>query len=150
MAINDRVVAALYARLARQWDEHERLMGTLSKEEINGPMVDLITAAFVEAARRRFLKEGVPASDAEVIDYIAFSRSKSEAAADRIDPILAEKQINLALQKVSPDVMKDVDADTAFDNQVFLLSLLVADGDYGDDELSELLQRSREMAEELF
>jgi len=150
MNITDQMARALYAQLARQWDDHKRLMDQLSKEEVNGPYVQLITAAFFEAVQRRFVKDDRPAGDDEVVDYVASARARSEDAAETIDPILAENQINVALQKAEPGVMDGVDNNTAFENQVFLLNLLVSDADYTPDELDEFVARSRDLAEEFF
>ncbi|WP_395109875.1 hypothetical protein [Actinomadura sp. SCN-SB] len=150
MQIRDQITRTLYAQLARQWDDHKQLMSQLTKEEINGPYVQLITAAFLEAVQRRFLKAGQPASEEEVIDYVASSRARSDDAAETIDPVIAEKQINVALERLPPEAMDDVDNNVAFDTQVFLLSLLVADADYTPDQLSEFVERSRDLAEEFF
>jgi hypothetical protein len=46
--------------------------------------------------------------------------------------------------------MDGVDNDTAFDNQVFLLALLVSEADYTPDQLNEFVARSQDLAEEFF
>ena len=150
MNIGDRVVATLLAQLEGRWEEHERLLNSLGKEEADIGLGTLTQAAFFEAARRRFLKDGKPATDAEVVDFVATTREIGPEVADKIDPGIAERLINFTLGKLPMEANQDIDANVAFPIESLLLIKLIRDADYDTTELTEFIQRSKEIAEESF
>jgi hypothetical protein len=108
----------------------------------------LISAAFFEAARRRFIRNGKPADDAEVIDYIATVRGRSDDAADVIVPDLAERLTNYVLGKLPYDANQDIDPNVAIRIKTLLLAGLVGDEELSGPELDAFMTKARDLAEE--
>ena len=92
MWITDYTVAVLRAQLADEVDEHRRLLDQLDLKADGRAYVALIDAAFFEAAERRF---GNRSTTAEVIEYVADVRSRSQRIADAVNARTAEQLIRM-------------------------------------------------------
>jgi hypothetical protein len=148
MTVADEAVATLHDLLARRFDEYTRRLNQLSKEEASD-FSTMVNAAFFEAARRRFMKDGKAASDADVIDYVAYARSWDEGAAEEIDPQIGELMINFVIEKLSMDALKDIDNNVAFRTKMMLLAAFTRDADYSEDEVAEFMEQAKEVAKEM-
>lgn len=144
----DKQVEALHALLAGRADENRRLLGRLSHEELNVGYAAVISAAFFELARRRFIKAGKPAGDAEVIEFVADARGRTENAAEIIDPEVAEIAINYVLGKLPLDAYDAVDDNTGFRVKSLLVAIMVADEGFGEAELETFMTKVRSLTEE--
>ncbi|GLZ05184.1 hypothetical protein Acsp03_26500 [Actinomadura sp. NBRC 104412] len=149
MTVTDRAVATLRTLLKGELEEHERLLNAMDENEANIGYSALVNAAFFEAARRRFLKDGKPASDAEVIDYVAYARSWSDRVAEDIDPSIAETVINMAIEKIPANANKELDNNAAYTNKLMLLAVLTRDANYSEGELEEFMEQTQELAAEI-
>ena len=149
MTVTDKVVATLRAQLTGQFDEFERLLAQLNENEAGRGLPALVNAAFYEATQRRFIKDGKASSDAEVIDFVANAREQHEEVAQSIDPGIAERLINYALDKLPPDANRDIDRNVGFKTQHLLMLSIVAEEDYNEDQVTEFLQEARNTAEEM-
>lgn len=144
----DKQAAALHALLARRFDENQRLLGQLSAEEVNVGYAAVISAAFFELVRRRFIRDGKPASDAEVIEFVAEARGRTGEAVDIIDPQTAEIATNFVLGKLPLDAYDSVNDNVAFRTKSLLVAIMAADEDFGDSELDAFMAKVRDLAEE--
>ncbi|MGP4027890.1 hypothetical protein [Actinomadura sp. 3N407] len=149
MAITDDQVAALRAQLAGRVDEHKRLLDELDPEAANVGYVALVGAAFFEAARRRFLKDGRAAEDIEIIDFVAGVRERGEDLARSIDAGVAETLIKVAIQRLPPEDRQRIDDKTAYGHQILLLAGLVSDEEFSSEELDEFMHKARYLGEEM-
>ncbi|WUH98557.1 hypothetical protein OHR68_34405 [Spirillospora sp. NBC_00431] len=149
MAITDDQVAALRAQLAGRVDEHKRLLDRLDPEGANVGYVALVGAAFFEAARRRFRRNGVSSDDAEIIDFVAGVRERGEDLAQSIDAGVAETLIKIAIQKLPAEERQHIDGRTAYGHQILLLAGFVSDEQFSPAELDEFLVRARDLGEEM-
>ncbi|TYB46630.1 hypothetical protein [Actinomadura chibensis] len=147
--VTDDQVAALRAQLAGQGDEHRRLLNRLDPEAANIGYTALVTGAFFEAVRRRFLKDGKPADDAEIIDFVSSVRLRLEEEEDRLDPNVAEIMIKVALGKLPVEARKDISGDVGYRSQILLVAGLVGDAQLTSDELDDFLRKARFFADEL-
>jgi hypothetical protein len=148
MPVSDRQMAALKALLSRQVDEHQRLIDEIEREE--GPDARerhsaLIAAGMFEAAEKRFIRNGKYAPNNEVVSYIAEVRSRNEAAAEDLNPAIAERVLLTALDQGDTD---GIDADTVVMAQLLLMAALVGDEEYSEAELDEFLKQVRRTADE--
>jgi hypothetical protein len=149
MTVTDKVVATLHAQLKGQFDEFERLLGQLNESEAGRGLTALVNAAFYEATQRRFMKNEKPASDAEVIDFVAATREKYEEVAESIDPDIAERLINYALEKLPSEANRDIDRNVAFQTQHLLMLSMVTEADYNDEQVAQFMREARDTAEEI-
>lgn len=148
MTTIDKQVTALHALLAGRFDESQRLLRNLSPEEVNVGYAAVISAAFFELTQRRFIRDGKPASDAEVIDFVAEARSRTEEAVKVIDPQIAELAINFVLGKLPLDAYDDVDDNIAFRLKSLLVAIMAADENFSDSKLDAFMVRVRALTEE--
>ncbi|RFS86551.1 hypothetical protein D0T12_08270 [Actinomadura spongiicola] len=144
----DKQVAALHALLAGRTDENRRILHALSHEELNVGYAAVVSAAFFELARRRFIKDGKPAGDAEVIAFVADARGRTSDAAEIIDPEVAEVAINFVLGKLPLDAYDNVDDNAAFRAKGLLVGIMVADEDLSEAELDAFMLKVRGLTEE--
>ncbi|TMQ95904.1 hypothetical protein ETD83_21945 [Actinomadura soli] len=149
MTVTDDQVAALRAQLAGQGDEHYRLFNQLDPQAANIGYVALVAGAFFEAVRRRFIKDGSPADDAEIIDFVTSVRLRLEESESKLDPNVGETMIKIALGKLPPEARKNIGGDVGYGTQILLLAGLIADEDLTSNELDEFLARARYFAEEM-
>lgn len=149
MIVSDDQVAALRAQLAGQPEEHRRLLAQLDPEAANRGYVSLVGGAFFEAARRRFLRDGKPADDAEIIDFVSDVRLRIGDTGDKLDPNAAETMIKVAIEKLPPEARGNIGGDEGFKIQSYLLAGLVGDERFTPEELDEFLVIARSYAEEM-
>lgn len=93
MPVTDDQVAALRAYLADDL-QHRQLYARLDRQAARVGYTALLAAAFFEAVNREFADEG---TSADVIEFVADVRGRSEALAEAIDPRAAERLIRAAL-----------------------------------------------------
>jgi len=148
MTITDDQVAALQAQLSGRFDEYQRLLNSMSKEEANLGYATLVQAAFFNAVRRRFIRNGRPASDIDVIEFVADARGRTPNAAEIIVPDIAELLINLTIGKAPLEANKDLDDNVSFRIKALLLTMLVTDENFSEAELEEFMAEARELGEE--
>lgn len=148
MTITDNQVAALQAQLSGRFDEYQRLLNAMSKEEANLGYAALVGAAFFSAVRRRFIVDEKPASDAEIIEFVAEARGRTPNAAEIIEPDVAELLINLSIGKAPLEARKNLDDNISIRIKALLLAMLVADEEFSEAELEEFLAEARELGEE--
>ncbi|WUI01501.1 hypothetical protein OHR68_06675 [Spirillospora sp. NBC_00431] len=148
MTITDEQVALLQAQLAGRVDEYRRLLDQIDKERANVGYDALVSAGFFEAARRRFITDGKPAGDAEVVQYVADVRRRTDSSADKIDPDIAERSINFVLGKLPFGANDDIDGNAGFQVKLLLLAAFVGEEQFNDAELDTFMARVRELAEE--
>jgi hypothetical protein len=140
MPVTDEQEATLHAQLAGNFDEYVRLLDTLDPAAARTGYSALVSAAFSLAAETRF-PEGTP--DAEIIDYVADIRSRSERTA-AIDPVTAER----VLRTITADEeIDDIDRRASFQTQRFLLAALIADARLDAQELNDFMLRARRRAD---
>ena len=149
MKITDAQVAALHAQLAGQSEKHRRLLGRLDREEANTGYAALVAAAFFEAAERHFIRDGKIASKAEVIDFVASVRARTDKAVDTVDPDIAEQLIFQVIGLESNPDVQNFDHNTAFRTQIVLMAALVGEARFSDSELDAFMAKIRSDADEL-
>ncbi|GAA4232752.1 hypothetical protein GCM10022254_33520 [Actinomadura meridiana] len=147
--VTDDQVAALRAQLAGQGDEHRRLLNQLDPKAANIGYTALVTGAFFEAVRRRFLKDGRPADDGEIIDFVTSVRLRLEEEESKLDPNVGEIMIKVALGKLPVEARKSISGDVGHGSQILLLAGMIGDAGFTPDELDEFLRKARFFAEEL-
>jgi hypothetical protein len=140
MTVTDDQVAALRAQLAGDHDEHRRLLAELDARGGLAGYTALVTAAFIEAADRRFGPGH--RDDAAVAAFIADVRSRFPGADDKLDPAAAERIIRKALGRGS---ISDIDGPAIRRTERLLLPLMVADEQYGGEELDRFLAAARKL-----
>jgi hypothetical protein len=148
VAVADEAVATLHDLLARRFEEHSRRLNQLSKSEVEH-FTAMIDAAFFEAARSRFIKDGKPAGDDEIIGYVAYARSWDEGSAEEIDPDAGERLINVVIEKLPLNALDNIDNDVAFNSKLMLLAAFVREADYSEEELAAFIRQVRGTAEEM-
>lgn len=147
MTITDEQVAALRAQLQGRRDEHARLLDQLG-EAASNQYVSLVTAAFFEAARRRFMKGEEVADEGEIIDFVSSVRLRMDDP-DLLDPNVAETLINIALEKLPPEARAGISGAASHGSKILLLAGLIGDARFSGDELDAFLSTVREMADEV-
>jgi hypothetical protein len=101
-----------------------------------------LAAAFVEAVNRRF---GKGATEADVIEYVADVRRRSDEIGDAIDPGAAVK---LILAVLSDESARDVDARTRGKVFVIFIAALISDERLDGDGIDAVLASARMLADE--
>ncbi|MFI0485372.1 hypothetical protein [Actinomadura sp. 9N215] len=121
--------------------------------QLDGPAtnqyVSLVTAAFFEAARRRFMKGEEVADDGKIIDFVTSVRLRVDDP-EVLDPNVAETLINIALGKLPPEARKGISGEVSHGSKILLLAGLIGDAQLSADELDAFLATAREMADEVF
>ncbi|MEV3923872.1 hypothetical protein [Actinomadura coerulea] len=146
MPVTDLQVATLRALLKGQSEEHKRLADQLTPDEANSEYAALVAGAFIEAVERRFLKDGNAAEETEVIDFVAEVRQTDVDMANVIDPSISEGLILFLLRRGDK---VDADKNKVFGHQMVLLSFLVGQAHYADEELDAFLIEARNLADQL-
>lgn len=142
MAVTDDQLATLRAQLAGNLDEHKRLFAHLDPVAARTGYRSLVSAAFCQAVERRFAPDS---SAANVIEFVGDVRSRSESAADEIDPRTAER---LILAVYTDESIGDMDPGTNFGTQILLLAALIADEQFDSTGLDEFLAQARKLADQ--
>lgn len=118
----------------------------LTPDEANSEYAALVAGAFIEAVERRFLKDGNAAEETEVIDFVAEVRQTDVDMANVIDPSISEGLILFLLRRGDK---VDADKNKVFGHQMVLLSFLVGQAHYADEELDAFLIEARNLADQL-
>lgn len=147
MTITDKHVATLRAQLEGRGDEHQRLLNQMDSEAAN-KYASLVTAAFFEATRRRFMRGEELADDSQLIDFVTSVRLRMDDP-EVLDPNVAETLIKIALGKMPPEAKKGIHGATSHGSKVVLLAGLISDAQLNSDELNEFLVKVRAMADEV-
>lgn len=142
MAVTDAQLAALRAQLAGKLEEHKQLFAQLDPIAAQTGYRALVTAAFCQAVERRFASDN---SADDVIEFVGDVRSRSDRAADEIDPRTAER---LILAVYTDEPIGDLDPKTSFGIQLLLLAALIADAQLDDAGLDEFLTEARKLADQ--
>jgi hypothetical protein len=100
-----------------------------------------VSAAFVIAAQHRF-PQG--ASQAEVIEFAADVRSRSDKVADQVDPGTAERVLMYVFTEQTLD---DIDARASWETQLALMAAIVGDEHLDDAGLDAFLAQARALAD---
>jgi hypothetical protein len=143
MAVTDEQVAALHAQLADDANEHRRLLTQLDLKTGGRAYVALIDAAFFEAVERRF---GNRSTTADIIEYVADVRARSQRLADAVDVRTAEQVIRMVF---SDSPMEPLDGKTALTAKQVLLAALIADEHLDDSGLDKVLADARQLADRM-
>ena len=141
MPVTAEQTAALRALLVDDMDTHHALYARLGAAKVG--YTALVTAAFCEAAERRF---GARHDAADVIEFVADVRSRSDRLASEIDPLIAERVLRAVFGDGSLGDLSDA---AVAGTQIVLLGALVADEHFDDAGLDGFLARSRKLAEQL-
>lgn len=142
MAVSDVQSDALGALLRSDRTEFVRLSAVLAgdEDEWQGYGV-LVAATFFVAARMRFPK---PPEAAERASFIAAARARSTAAAQQIDPGVAEDLIRAVHGDARLD---DHDPGAVFDAQSGLLMSLVKEAALNSPAITALIEDGRAFVE---
>jgi hypothetical protein len=140
MTVTDNQVATLRAYLAGDFDRYEQLNERLDRNADGPGYGTLITAAFFEAAERRFAQSN---GTAEVIEFVSSVRAKSNDLGERIDARTAERIIRAVYTDEDID---DIDGATLIRTQFLLLAALVAEARLDDAGLDEFMAAAQRLA----
>jgi hypothetical protein len=133
MLVTAAQVAALRAYLVLDLFEADRLNRQLVQTDDLDGYGELVYAAFVTAARRKFSPTWTVA---DIIRFVANARAQRGGDADDINPRAAENLIRRALDD---HVADEVDQETKARTQILLLAALVEDQQLSDADLDEFL-----------
>jgi hypothetical protein len=142
MPVTDNVVAPLRAQLSGKLEEYLQLYAELDPVSKRTAYRALVSAAFFTAVERRFGKSG---SDGEVIEFVSDVRSRSDDAADKIDPRTAERIIRAVYTSEQID---DIDPKTSWRVQLLLLVGLISDEQLDAGGLEDFLTQARRLADQ--
>lgn len=140
MHVTDEHVAAVRAYL-RGDEDTDRRLDRFSAQDAHA-FAALVTAAFVEALRRRFPERWTPAV---VIRFVASARSRIAEHAHEVDPRRAEALIRAALGDGDPAALDD---ETKALQAPLLLSL-IQDENLDGPGLDAFLDDARTRAERI-
>jgi hypothetical protein len=140
MTVSGGQVATLRAFLEGDRPRYNELLGQLDREAGSLGYGALVTAAFFEAADRRFSKQ---AARSGVVEYVAGVGSRSGDVADAAGPRVAERLIDEVLGEGSAE---DIGGRTSSATRLFLLAALMADAGLGSSELGEFMAKVTKMA----
>jgi hypothetical protein len=143
MAVTDGEVAALRAVLKDDVDQHKELFAELDRGHAAKAYTALISSAFVDAVWRRF---GENRASADVVQFVADVRSRSEGLAAKIDPETGERLIGTVLGEAST---AGLSREAKMSGQFLLLVALMAAERLDDDGLDAFLANARTGANEL-
>jgi hypothetical protein len=102
----------------------------------------LIAATFFEAADQRF---AAGHTKADIVEFVAAARASSPGAADKVDPLLAERMIGGVFEDES---LGDVSGQVVVETQLLLLAALLGEARPGPAGLDALLAEGRKVADE--
>lgn len=143
MPVTDDAVAALRAQLTGDREEYDRLLSQVEAAGDEASYAALVTAAFAEAAERRFRAEGTPA---DVIRFVADVRSRSANLGESIDQKIGEQLFLSSLMDAPLD--DDLDGGTIVGTQLLLLVAMMVDAGPTSDQLDAFLAEARTLADE--
>ena len=142
MAVTDEQVVTLRAQLAGNLQEHLRLLDQIDPRAARTGYSALVAAAFCEAVEQRFAPD---ADAADVIAFVGNVRSRSDDAAEKIDPRTAER---LILAVYTDEQVKDIPAEVRYKTQIILLGALIGDEQLDAAGLDAFLGQARKLADQ--
>jgi hypothetical protein len=140
MPVTDHQMVLLMAYLAGEEEVAQRVRTELAASGTAEGFAELVYAAFVIAARRRFSPAWTRSG---VIRFVAEVRALLSEQPDVLDPLAAEHQLRSALGEKMTSYPAAEDRARA---QVILLDALVQSADLDDAGLHELLDEARQLA----
>jgi hypothetical protein len=143
MPVTDEQMVLLHAYLSGEHELADRLAAQFTSPAADDGIAELVYAAFVTAARRRF---PLGWTDADVIRFVAHVRAP-RGLPDILDPRAAEHQLRSALGDAMTGYRPDAEARAAA--QVILLDALVRDLDLDASARVGLLNQARDLANRL-
>lgn len=143
MPVTDDQVATLRALLSDDMDRYRQLFSGLDRAEAKKGYSALVTAGFVEAVERRF---GTSYQAANIVEFVAEVRARSDQVAAELDPDVAERVIRVVLEDAPVD---DLSRNAITGAQLLLLIGLVADAQLDSQELEQFLAGARKFADQL-
>ena len=143
MPVTDDEVAALRALLKDDIEGHKQLFARLDRGHAARGYTALIAAAFGEAVLRRF---GTNHTRAEVIEFVADARSRSENLAAKIDPDAGERLIGAVLGEATTEGLS---RQAKMSAQFLLLAALIAAEHLDDPGLDAFMSDARKLADQL-
>ncbi|NDU76862.1 hypothetical protein GWI34_30190 [Actinomadura sp. DSM 109109] len=139
-------MAALRAQLTGRLQEHWRLLRKMDDASAERYLA-LVTAAFFEAAIRRFASDGTPAEDAEIAEFVASVRGRL-GQPDELNPQVAETVIKVAIDKLPAEDQEVFGKDACTSARIILLTGMVSA--MAPAQLEELLNAARQMTDMAF
>jgi predicted nucleic acid-binding protein len=143
MPVTDDQVATLRALLGDDMDRYRQLFSGLDRAEAKKGYSALVTAGFVEAVERRF---GTSYQDADIVEFVASVRARSDQVAAELDPDVAERVIRVVLEDAPVD---DLSRNAITGAQLLLLIGLIADAQLDSQGLDQFLASARKFADQL-
>lgn len=143
MPVTDDQVATLHALLSDDMDRYRQLFSGLDRAEAKKGYSALVTAGFAEAAERRF---GTSYRGADIVEFVASVRSRSDQVAAELDPDVAERVIRVVLEDAPVD---DLSRNAITGAQLLLLIGLIADAQLDGHGLDQFLAEARKLADQL-
>ena len=124
-------------------DRYRQLFSELDRAEAKKGYTALVTAGFVEAVERRF---GTSYQAADIVEFVAAVRARSDQVAAELDPDVAERVIRVVLEDAPVD---DLSRNAITGAQLLLLIGLIADAQLDGQELDQFLTGARKFADQL-
>jgi predicted nucleic acid-binding protein len=143
MPVTDDQVATLRALLGDDMDRYRQLFSGLDRAEAKKGYSALVTAGFVEAVERRF---GTSYQGADIVEFVASVRARSDQVAAELDPDVAERVIRVVLEDAPVD---DLSRNAITGAQLLLLIGLIADAQLDSQGLDQFLAGARKLADQL-
>jgi len=143
MPVTDDQVAALRALLSDDMDRYRQLFSELDRAEAKKGYSALVTAGFAEAVERRF---GPGYRGADIVEFVASIRSRSDQVAAELDPDVAERVIRVVLEDAPVD---DLSRNAITGAQALLLIGLIIDARLDSEGLDQFLAEARKLADQL-
>jgi hypothetical protein len=140
MRVQDEQMVWLRAYLAAETEVAARADARLADSIARAGLGALVRAAFILAARQRFLPIWTAA---ELIQFVAQVRQILADRPDMIDPLVAEQQLRRALGGQPVD---SADTDANAQAQLILLDALVTAMDFDEATVVDLLNQARDVA----
>jgi predicted nucleic acid-binding protein len=143
MPVTDDQVATLRALLGDDMDRYRQLFSGLDRAEAKKGYSALVTAGFVEAVERRF---GTSYQGADIVEFVASVRARSDRVAAELDPDVAERVIRVVLEDAPVD---DLSRNAITGAQLLLLIGLIVDAQLDSQGLDQFLAGARKLADQL-
>ena len=143
MPVTDKQMVLLRAYLAGEPAIVQRVNRQLAGTATADGIAELVSAALVIAARRKFTSSS---SRADVIRFVARVRALLAEQPEALDPVAAEYELRTALgEKMTGSPAGEAKARA----QVVLLDALVQSANLGDAAVADLLSQARAVADRM-
>ena len=143
MPVTDEQMATLRALLSDDMDRYRQLFSGLDRAEAKKGYSALVTAGFAEAVERRF---GTSYLGADIVEFVASVRARSDQVAAELDPDIAERVIRVVLEDAPVD---DLSRNAITGAQLLLLIGLIADAQLDGQGPDQFLAEARKLADQL-